>query len=102
VKEHERVLLTEPVPMDSRYLEVTYREGRVVAAYLHLPRPAGVKSARTEPLGKGLLVDFSGDGTAIGLEIAAPGAVTPEEINAVLAKVGVSALGPEELAPLAA
>jgi len=50
--------------MDGRYLEVTYREGRVVAAYLHRPRP--------------------------------------DEINAVLAKVGVSALDPAELAPLAA
>jgi uncharacterized protein YuzE len=88
--------------MDGRYLEITYREGRVVAAYLHLPRPPGVKSTRTQPLGKGLLVDFSGDGTAIGLEITAPGAVTPEEINAALAKVGVSALDPAELAPLAA
>ena len=88
--------------MDGRYLEITYREGPVVAAYLHLPCPAGVQSARTESLGKGFLVDFSGDGTAIGLEITAPGAVTPKEINAALAKVGVSALDPAELAPLAA
>jgi hypothetical protein len=59
--------------MRDRYLEVTYRKGRPFAAYLYLPRPEGAKSARTEAVGEGLVIDLAGDGSPIGLEITAPG-----------------------------
>ena len=54
------------------YLEVTYRKGRVFAAYLYLPRRPGDVSARTTAPEPGFVVDFSADGRAIGIEITHP------------------------------
>ncbi len=54
------------------YLEVTFRHGRVVAAYYYLPRPPGQKSYRTEEIQPGILVDYSRGGRPIGIEITAP------------------------------
>ena len=88
--------------MRARYLEVTYRDGKALAAYLYLPRPVGVKSARTVRAGAGLLVDYAPGGEAIGLEITAPGSVSLDEINTVLRRVGQPELAQEELAPLRA
>lgn len=88
--------------MRARYLEVTFRKGRPLAAYLYLPRTSGVKSARTEEAGRGLLVDYAPTGEPIGVEITAPAHVRLEEINAVLERIGQPRIGPEELAPLAA
>ena len=88
--------------MSARYLEVTDRNGRPFAAYLYLPRGAAVRSARTESVGHGLVVDLDADGSPIGLEITAPGMVSGDEINSVLVRYGQPRLSPEELAPLAA
>lgn len=88
--------------MKDRYLEVTFRKGKALAAYLYLPRRSAVKSARTEPRGPGILVDYSSDGHAIGIEITAPSQVSVEAINSVLADLGFGPAEPEELAPLAA
>lgn len=88
--------------MKERYLEVTFRKGRPLAAYLYLPREAGVKSARTVKAGMGILVDYSSEGQVIGLEITAPSAVTAAQVNAVLEEVGQPRLEAEELAPLPA
>jgi hypothetical protein len=88
--------------MQDRYLEVTYRKGKPFAAYLYLPRPVGAKSARTEAVGEGLIVDFGRDDSPIGLEITAPGHASLEAINAVLGRLGQPLLSAQELAPLAA
>lgn len=88
--------------MRDRYLEVTYRKGKPFAAYLYLPRPEGVTSARTESVGDGLVIDLSVDGSAIGLEITNPGRASLEAINSVLARFGQPELSAKELAPLAA
>jgi hypothetical protein len=88
--------------MKDRYLEVTFREGKPLAAYLHLPRTSGEKSARSEKAGKGMIADFSAGGAMIGLEITAPSLITVEDINAVLERFGQPALASEELSPLAA
>ena len=88
--------------MTDRYLEITFREGKPFAAYLDLLRADGAKSARTESAGAGLVVDYAGDGTPIGLEITAPGHVSFESINAVLDRLGQPRLTPGESAPLAA
>lgn len=88
--------------MSDRYLEVTYRKGRPFAAYLYLPRPDGARSVRTEPVGEGLVIDLAADGSAIGLEITAPGRVSVEAINSVLVRFGHPGLTAKELAPLAA
>jgi hypothetical protein len=50
--------------MNHRYLEVTFRNGKVLAAYLYLPRNPGDVSVRTVRYGEGLLIDFAADGRA--------------------------------------
>jgi len=88
--------------MKHRYLEITFRKGKALAAYLYLPRPAGAKVARTANAGRGLRLDFDAQGAPIGVEITAPSLVTVSELNAVLAPLGIERLEPEEWAPLAA
>jgi hypothetical protein len=86
--------------MRERYLEVTFRKGKPLAAYLHLPRAMGVRSARTEQMAPGILVDFAASGEPLGLEITAPGQVAVEQINTVLRALGLTTITAEELAPL--
>ena len=88
--------------MNDRYLEITFRDGKPFAAYLYLRRADGGQSARTESAGAGLVVDYAGDGTPIGLEITAPGHVSFEAINTVLDRLGQPRLTAGESAPLAA
>ncbi len=88
--------------MKERYLEVTYRKGKPLAAYLYLPRQTDVKSVRTQPQGNGLLVDYTTGDQPIGLEITAPAQVTLEQINEVLGELGLETIEPEDLAPLLA
>ena len=52
-------------PIAQRFLEVTYRQGKPLAAYLYLPRRSGDTSARVEPRGPGFLVDWTEDGRPI-------------------------------------
>jgi hypothetical protein len=88
--------------MNGRYLVVTFRNGKPWAAYLYLPRRAGVKSARTRKLTKGMIVDLSAEGEIIGLEITAPTIIGVADVNEVLAGYGQPGISSEELAPLAA
>jgi hypothetical protein len=84
------------------YLEVTFRHGRPLAAYLYLPRLSGDKSRRTEQAGAGLIVDYTESGKPIGAEITAPGHVSIAELNRVLARLDVPLLTDEDVAPLKA
>jgi hypothetical protein len=70
--------------MKERYLEVTFRKGKPLAAYVYLPRQGERKSAKTVKAASGLLVDDAGSGEPIGLEITAPAHASVEPINAVL------------------
>ena len=88
--------------MKERYLEVTFRKGKPLAAYVYLPRQGKIKSAKTVEAAPGLLVDYAGSGEPIGLETTAPAHVTVEQINAVLVPLGVASMTPEEFAPLRA
>jgi hypothetical protein len=88
--------------MKHSYLEVTYRKGRLVAAYFYLPRRGGDKSARTKKVAGGLLVDFSSDGRAIGVEISCPTHLDLADLNAVLLRCGQPPVRGEDLAPLIA
>jgi uncharacterized protein YuzE len=88
--------------MKQRYLEVTFRKGKAFAAYLYLPRATSARVARTLDEGRGIHVDLDDSGVPMGIEITAPGAVTSAELNAVLVRHGLPALGDEEWAPLAA
>lgn len=88
--------------MKARYLEVTFRKGKPLAAYLYLPREPNAKSVKTEDVGAGLLVDYQADGIPIGLEITAPMKVTLDQINEVLDRLNLPRLEPQELTPLKA
>lgn len=88
--------------MKDRYLEVTFRKGKVLAAYFYLMRIPGEKSERTEKCGEGILIDYAKDGRPIGIEITTPGRVVAllSELNQVLAKQNVQPVEPIELSPL--
>lgn len=88
--------------MKQRYLEVTFRRGKPLAAYLYLPRTANARAARTVDYGRGLHVDLDAKGTPIGVEITAPSAVTVADVNDILAKLGLESIPSEEWAPLRA
>ena len=88
--------------MKHRYLEATFRKGKLLAAYLYLPRNAGDASVRTARHGEGLLIDFTADGRAIGIEMAAPSRVSLDALNRALAAVNQAPATADELGPLAA
>lgn len=88
--------------MNEPYLEVTFRHGRPLAAYLYLPRKGKEKSVRTEQVAPGLLVDFTAGGQPMGLEITAPGKVSANAINRVLADLGLPPLPDTDFSPLKA
>lgn len=88
--------------MSERYLEVTYRKGRPLAAYYSLARRAGEKSHTSRPVERGLVVDFARDGHPIGIEITAPSTVTLAALNRVLKGLGFPALTRAEFGPLRA
>lgn len=93
-------LPNELYEMKEPYLEVTYRHGRALAAYLYLPRETEEKSVRTSKEELGMVVDFDRNGHAIGVEITAPSKVTA--LNRVLNGLGLPPVAADELAPLLA
>jgi hypothetical protein len=86
--------------MKHSYLEVTYRKGRPLAAYYHLPRQDSAKSARTVQAEGGLLVDYPSDGTPIGIEITSPASLHRSQLNQLSAGLGYERVAREDLAPL--
>lgn len=88
--------------MKEPYLEVTFRHGQPMAAYYYLPREAGEKSARTRRVEPGLVIDFTTEGRAIGIEITAPAKVSLAALNAVLKELGHPPASQADLAPLLA
>ncbi len=88
--------------MKECYLEVTYRHGRPLAAYYYLPRESGEKSVRTRRVEPGMVIDFSNDDHAIGIEITAPSQISLKGLNEVLEGLGFATVSPADLAPLLA
>lgn len=88
------------MPLSGRYLEVTYRDGAPLAAYLYLARREGDTCARTEKVREGLVVDFSEDDRPIGVEITEPSRIDTDVVNDVLERLGVPGLSQKELAPV--
>lgn len=86
----------------TRYLEITYRHGKPLAAYLYLARNSDDRSERVGEIRKGYLVDRAADGRPIGIELTSPQRVTLAELNDVLAELQLDPLSPEDLSPLAA
>ena len=90
------------IEMKNPYLEVTFRNGRPIAAYLYLPRAFREKSYRTTRGGAGMMIDYGKSGKPIGIEITAPTKVTVVRLNQVLEKLGLPPVNNHELAPLRA
>jgi uncharacterized protein YuzE len=67
--------------MKHRFLEITYRSGRPLAAYLYLTKIPGDKAVHTEPQEDGLLIDYTVDGRPIGIEITAHTKITLASVN---------------------
>ncbi len=88
--------------MKQRYLEVTYRKGKPLAAYLYLPRQPDAKAVTTQDGGSGMRVDYDAADKVIGIEITAPAAISLEQISALLQRLGESPLLADEWAPLEA
>ena len=84
-----------------RYLEVTYRKGRPLAAYFYLPRRDGDTAARSEATENGLVVDFAADGRAIGIEVLSPATLTLDALNRTLSALRQPAASGRDLQPLA-
>ena len=88
--------------MKDRYLEITFRKGKPVAAYLYLPREPGQKSQRTEKAGNGLLIDYGESGRPIGIEITAPNQISVDVLNEILTRLNIRPIEPSEISPLLA
>jgi hypothetical protein len=88
--------------MKRSYLEVTFRKGKPLAAYLYLPRRSDDRATRTEKVNSDFNIDFAADGRPIGVEILAPQAAKLAAVNAVLGKLQIAPLDAADLAPLAA
>jgi len=88
--------------MKELYLEVTFRHGRPMAAYLYLPRRAEEKSSSTRRVEPGMVIDFSSGGKPIGIEITAPSRISLAAINSLLGELGLPPIAKADLAPLLA
>lgn len=89
--------------MPHRSLQVTYINGRPLAAYLSLggsQAPGSCASSRE--MGLGLVVDFAASGSPLGIEITAPSVVTLEDVNRVLASLSLPPASRDEVRPLLA
>jgi len=84
------------------YLEVTFRHGQAIAAYLYLARDPSEKSCRTTRVEPGMVIDFNSARRAIGIELTAPGQVFLPVLNQVLSDLGISPMTQADLAPLKA
>ena len=86
--------------MTERGLQVTYRRGQVLAAYLTLSHLTGEKSARSSASPDGLLiVDYAASGRPLGVEITAPQAVRLDRLNDLLAELGEPRLAEHDYKP---
>lgn len=88
--------------MREAYLEVTYRHGQPLAAYLYLPREKRLKSVRTRRVDPGMIVDLDARGHPLGIEITAPRLLTLVALNRLLRELGCNPVRRVDLAPLRA
>lgn len=87
--------------MVKRYLEVSYHQGKPLAAYLYIDRQPGDTAARTERHGA-WLIDYAADGRTIGVEFTSVGTVNLSELNRILAAAKQRALSNLDVRPLEA
>ena len=83
-------------------LQITYRQGRPFAAYIHLAGKGGRGSARSQHMGGEIVVDFDGDDRPVGLEIINPDVTPLDEIFNVFDRLGLERPDEKDLGPLVA
>ena len=88
--------------MKGRYLEITSRKGKPLAAYLYLPREPEDAVAMCEPAGRELVVDRAADGRVIGIEVLTPSPAAVPDLYAELLRLGLPPAAGDELRPLTA
>jgi len=86
--------------MNNRYLEITYRHGKPVAAYFYLPRKSDDASTKSIAGSAGLITDYTADGRPIGIEITSPTSVTLSALNEALVTAHQQPATPDDIAPL--
>jgi hypothetical protein len=79
---------------------MTFRDGRLMAAYFHLHSQPGAAVACSKREADGMIVDFGADGIAIGIEFVAPSKVSLGGVNQVLQSIGQAAASADELWPI--
>ena len=88
--------------MECRFLEVTFRKGKPIAAYLYLTDDTSARSHRTKQSGPGLVLDYGEADELIGIEITSPAKATLESVNEVLRNHRLQPVADSELSPLQA
>ncbi len=88
--------------MTSRFLEVSFVDGRPFAAYLRLNGDASTRVARSREFRPGIVVDFDDTGAPLGVEIVHPATTPPQTVLDVVAEIHGPPVGLAELAPLRA
>jgi hypothetical protein len=84
----------------ARDLQITFRNGRLMAAYFHLERRSGAVVSRSQRGPDGMFVDFTAEGVAIGIEFVAPSKVSLGGVNRVLESIGQATASTDELWPI--
>jgi uncharacterized protein YuzE len=88
--------------MHDRYLEITFRKGKPLAAYIYLSRKTGEKASSSKKYKEGIVVDFNDKNNVIGIEITSPVQIQAAEINGILKQLHVTPISEQDLAPLKA
>lgn len=94
--------MTDDRQIKQPFLEVTFRHGRPLAAYLYLPRRADQEVHGTQRAGEGLVVDLDRDGVPVGIEITAPQQVSLPTMNEILRNYDLPEVTQADMGPLLA
>jgi uncharacterized protein YuzE len=86
--------------MKDRYLEVTFRNEKSLAAYIYLSHKDSEYSEHTEKIRDGIIADFNYENQIIGIEITEPLNVSMKEINDILSNYRISPMTEKQWGPL--
>lgn len=81
-------------------VEIVFRKGKPVAAFLHLREGEKGRSGRTIPIRPPMTAHYDDAGLPIGLEVPLPTAVPLLLINEALRELGAEALGEDDVMAL--
>lgn len=83
-------------------LQVTYKAGQPLAAYLYLGSNGKREAVRSEERGSEFVVDYSAADEPLGIEILSPQSVTVEAVWRLCDDLGIERPSADELRPLSA